>query len=73
MLIIMSFLFSKQEAEALETELLEDYRFGKQQLIEILGHSCAMAVTKVCMVRGILSHIVTALCGVNVRTPRGAQ
>ncbi|XP_068127373.1 yjeF N-terminal domain-containing protein 3 [Hyperolius riggenbachi] len=38
---------SKQEAEGLETELLEDYRFGKQQLIEILGHSCAMAVTKV--------------------------
>ncbi|XP_056374193.1 yjeF N-terminal domain-containing protein 3 [Hyla sarda] len=37
---------SKQEAEALETELLEDYRFGKQQLIEILGHSCAVAVTK---------------------------
>ncbi|XP_072011839.1 yjeF N-terminal domain-containing protein 3 isoform X2 [Engystomops pustulosus] len=37
----------KQEAEALETELLEDYRFGKQQLIEILGHSCAVAVTKV--------------------------
>ncbi|XP_077331557.1 yjeF N-terminal domain-containing protein 3 [Lithobates pipiens] len=38
---------SKQEAEAVETELLEDYRFGKQQFIEILGHSCAMAVTKV--------------------------
>ncbi|KAM5191576.1 yjeF N-terminal domain-containing protein 3 [Mantella aurantiaca] len=38
---------SKQEAEALETELLEDYRFGKQQLIEMLGHSCAMAITKV--------------------------
>ncbi|XP_072260694.1 yjeF N-terminal domain-containing protein 3 isoform X2 [Pyxicephalus adspersus] len=37
---------SKQEAEALETELLEDYRFGKQQLIEIMGHNCAMAVTK---------------------------
>ncbi|KAG8594929.1 hypothetical protein GDO81_001368, partial [Engystomops pustulosus] len=37
----------KQEAKALETELLEDYRFGKQQLIEILGHSCAVAVTKV--------------------------
>ncbi|XP_063770643.1 yjeF N-terminal domain-containing protein 3 isoform X3 [Pseudophryne corroboree] len=38
---------SKQEAEALEAELLEDYRFGKQQLIEILGHSCALAITKV--------------------------
>ncbi|KAE8632579.1 hypothetical protein XENTR_v10001588 [Xenopus tropicalis] len=38
---------SKQEAEALEADLLDDYRFGKQQLLEILGHSCAMAVTKV--------------------------
>lgn len=46
----MFFFPSKQEAEALETELLEDYRFGKQQFIEILGHSCAMAVTKVCCV-----------------------
>ncbi|KAM8962020.1 yjeF N-terminal domain-containing protein 3 [Pelodytes ibericus] len=31
---------------ALEKELLDDYRFGKQQLIEILGHSCAVAVSK---------------------------
>ncbi|XP_053558901.1 yjeF N-terminal domain-containing protein 3 [Bombina bombina] len=38
---------SKQDAEELERELLEDYRFGKQQLIEILGHCCAIAVTKV--------------------------
>ncbi|MEE6487940.1 hypothetical protein FKM82_015088 [Ascaphus truei] len=37
----------KQEAEAIERELLEDYRFGKQQLIEMLGHTCAVAVTKV--------------------------
>ncbi|XP_069646589.1 yjeF N-terminal domain-containing protein 3 isoform X1 [Haliaeetus albicilla] len=37
---------SKAEAEAIEKELLEDYRFGRQQLIEIWGHACAMAVTK---------------------------
>ncbi|KAM6107245.1 LOW QUALITY PROTEIN: yjeF N-terminal domain-containing protein 3 [Pterocles gutturalis] len=37
---------SKAEAEAMEKELLEDYRFGRQQLIEIWGHACAMAVTK---------------------------
>uniref|UniRef100_A0A8C3PRG8 Uncharacterized protein n=1 Tax=Calidris pygmaea TaxID=425635 RepID=A0A8C3PRG8_9CHAR len=35
------------EAEAMEKELLEDYRFGRQQLIEIWGHACAMAITKV--------------------------
>ncbi|XP_068021171.1 yjeF N-terminal domain-containing protein 3 isoform X1 [Melanerpes formicivorus] len=37
---------SRAEAEAIEKELLEDYRFGRQQLIEIWGHACAMAVTK---------------------------
>uniref|UniRef100_A0A8U7ND31 Uncharacterized protein n=1 Tax=Corvus moneduloides TaxID=1196302 RepID=A0A8U7ND31_CORMO len=31
----------------MEKELLEDYRFGRQQLIEIWGHACAVAVTKV--------------------------
>uniref|UniRef100_A0A8C3UBT4 Uncharacterized protein n=1 Tax=Catharus ustulatus TaxID=91951 RepID=A0A8C3UBT4_CATUS len=35
------------EAEALQRELLEDYRFGRQQLIEIWGHASAVAVTKV--------------------------
>nr|XP_033812396.1 yjeF N-terminal domain-containing protein 3 isoform X2 [Geotrypetes seraphini] len=39
-------LLSKQEAEEIERELLEDYRFGRQQLIEIFGHACAVAVTK---------------------------
>ncbi|XP_014793486.1 PREDICTED: yjeF N-terminal domain-containing protein 3 [Calidris pugnax] len=30
----------------MEKELLEDYRFGRQQLIEIWGHACAVAITK---------------------------
>ncbi|XP_066551883.1 yjeF N-terminal domain-containing 3 isoform X2 [Amia ocellicauda] len=37
---------SKAEASAIETELLKDYRFGEQQLIEIWGHACALAITK---------------------------
>ncbi|XP_071583895.1 yjeF N-terminal domain-containing protein 3 [Heliangelus exortis] len=37
---------STAEAEAMEQELLRDYRFGRQQLIEIWGHACAVAVTK---------------------------
>lgn len=37
---------SKEEASAIETELLRDYRFGQQQLIEIWGYSCAIAVAK---------------------------
>ncbi|KAM6041522.1 yjeF N-terminal domain-containing protein 3 isoform 1-T1 [Chlamydotis macqueenii] len=37
---------SKAEAQAMEKELLEDYRFGRQQLIEMWGHACAVAVTK---------------------------
>lgn len=40
---------SKGEAAAIETELLRDYRFGQQQLIEIWGQACALAITKVCM------------------------
>ncbi|GCC35222.1 yjeF N-terminal domain-containing 3 [Chiloscyllium punctatum] len=37
---------SKEEAKALEGELYEEYRFGQQQLIEMSGHSCAMAIAK---------------------------
>ncbi|XP_048354170.1 NAD(P)H-hydrate epimerase-like isoform X3 [Sphaerodactylus townsendi] len=37
---------SREEAEAIEKELLEEFRFGQQQLIEIWGHACAMAVAK---------------------------
>lgn len=32
----------------METELLRDYGFGWEQLAEILGHACAVAITKVC-------------------------
>ncbi|XP_007440331.1 yjeF N-terminal domain-containing protein 3 [Python bivittatus] len=38
---------SRAEAAAIEKELLEEFRFGHQQLIEIWGHASAMAVTKV--------------------------
>ncbi|KAG5850720.1 yjeF N-terminal domain-containing 3 [Anguilla rostrata] len=37
---------SKADAAAIETELLRDYRFGQQQLIEIWGHACAIAIAK---------------------------
>ncbi len=43
-----SFVFcSKEEAVAMETELLRDYGFGRQQLTEMLGHACATAIAKV--------------------------
>nr|XP_020039318.1 yjeF N-terminal domain-containing protein 3 isoform X3 [Castor canadensis] len=38
---------STAEAAALERELLEDYRFGRLQLVELCGHASAVAVTKV--------------------------
>lgn len=38
---------STAEAAALERELLEDYRFGRQQLVELCGHASAVAVAKV--------------------------
>ncbi|XP_042272969.1 yjeF N-terminal domain-containing 3 isoform X2 [Thunnus albacares] len=37
---------SKGEAASIETELVRDYKFGQQQLIEIWGHACALAITK---------------------------
>ncbi|XP_038132097.1 yjeF N-terminal domain-containing protein 3-like isoform X1 [Cyprinodon tularosa] len=36
----------KGDAVAIETELLRDYRFGQQQLIELWGQACALAITK---------------------------
>ncbi|MBN3279608.1 YJEN3 protein, partial [Polyodon spathula] len=36
----------KKEAAVIEKELLKEYRFGQQQLIEIWGHACALAITK---------------------------
>ncbi|XP_063132000.1 yjeF N-terminal domain-containing protein 3 isoform X3 [Rattus norvegicus] len=38
---------STSEAAALERELLDEYRFGQQQLVELCGHASAVAVTKV--------------------------
>ncbi|XP_018586677.1 yjeF N-terminal domain-containing protein 3-like isoform X2 [Scleropages formosus] len=37
---------SRAEAAAIETELLDEYRFGPQQLIEMRGYACAVAITK---------------------------
>ncbi|XP_066504297.1 yjeF N-terminal domain-containing 3 [Hoplias malabaricus] len=37
---------SKMEMAAVENELLKDYRFGQQQLIEMWGHASALAITK---------------------------
>lgn len=47
-LVSCSLSDSKEEAAAIETELVRDYRFGQQQLIEMWGHACALAITKVC-------------------------
>uniref|UniRef100_A0A673K2I4 YjeF N-terminal domain-containing protein 3-like n=1 Tax=Sinocyclocheilus rhinocerous TaxID=307959 RepID=A0A673K2I4_9TELE len=46
--VSLSVFYSKTEVATVETELLRDYRFGQQQLIEIWGHACAIAITKVC-------------------------
>ncbi|XP_038595822.1 yjeF N-terminal domain-containing protein 3 [Tachyglossus aculeatus] len=56
---------SKVEAAAMEKELIEDYKFGRQQLVEICGHACAMAVTKVFPVASLPKKQPTVLvvCG----------
>ncbi|XP_066492496.1 yjeF N-terminal domain-containing protein 3 [Tiliqua scincoides] len=55
----------REEAGAIEKELLEEFRFGHQQLIEIWGHACAMAVTKVFPLRSLSKKQPTLLvvCG----------
>ncbi|XP_053153105.1 yjeF N-terminal domain-containing protein 3 isoform X2 [Hemicordylus capensis] len=57
--------YLRDEAGAIERELLEEFRFGPQQLIEIWGHSCAMAVTKVFPLRSLPKKQPTLLviCG----------
>ncbi|XP_029415217.1 yjeF N-terminal domain-containing protein 3 isoform X2 [Nannospalax galili] len=40
------FSLSLAEAAALERELLEEYCFGRQQLVELCGYASAVAVTK---------------------------
>ncbi len=47
--VSLSIFNSKTEVATVETEILRDYRFGQQQLIEIWGHACAIAITKVCL------------------------
>ncbi|KAM9241682.1 LOW QUALITY PROTEIN: yjeF N-terminal domain-containing protein 3 [Dugong dugon] len=53
------------EAAALERELLEDYRFGRQQLAELCGHASAVAVTKVFPLAALSwkQRMVLVVCG----------
>ncbi|XP_048354169.1 yjeF N-terminal domain-containing 3-like isoform X2 [Sphaerodactylus townsendi] len=57
--------YLREEAEAIEKELLEEFRFGQQQLIEIWGHACAMAVAKVFPLHSLVKKQPTLLvvCG----------
>ncbi|KAJ8277316.1 hypothetical protein GJAV_G00073890 [Gymnothorax javanicus] len=56
---------SKADVAAIESELLKDYRFGQQQLIEIWGHACALAVAKAFPLRSMSKKQPTVLvvCG----------
>ncbi|KAI5931408.1 YjeF N-terminal domain-containing protein 3 [Manis javanica] len=53
------------EAAALERELLEDYRFGWQQLVELCGHASTLAVAKVFPLPALSrkQRIVLVVCG----------
>jgi NAD(P)H-hydrate epimerase len=43
----MSFGCSQSEAQAIDQELFTEYAFSVDQLMELAGHSCAIALTKV--------------------------
>ncbi|XP_028834228.1 yjeF N-terminal domain-containing protein 3-like [Denticeps clupeoides] len=56
---------SKNEAVAMELELLREYHFGPQQLTEIWGHACACAIAKAYPLRHLVKRQPTILviCG----------
>ncbi|XP_043119323.1 yjeF N-terminal domain-containing 3-like isoform X1 [Puntigrus tetrazona] len=56
---------SKEEAVAMETELLRDYGFRRQQLTEMLGHACATAIAKVFPLESLEKRqpTILVLCG----------
>ncbi|XP_041698545.1 yjeF N-terminal domain-containing 3 [Coregonus clupeaformis] len=55
---------SNEEAAALEAELLGEYGFGPQQLMEIWGHACAIAITKGFPLSSLKRHpTVLVICG----------
>ncbi|KAM6948184.1 yjeF N-terminal domain-containing 3-like [Aplochiton taeniatus] len=51
----------------MEAELLEEYRFGQQQLMEIWGHACAIAIAKAFPLNSLEKRQPTVLviCGPN--------
>jgi NAD(P)H-hydrate epimerase len=40
-------MYSQEEAQAIDNELFSEYAFSVDQLMELAGLSCAVAVTKV--------------------------
>ena len=40
-------LFSQKEAQAIDQELFTEYAFSVDQLMELAGYSCAVAIAKV--------------------------
>ena len=39
--------FSQKEAQDIDNELFDDYGFSVDQLMELAGYSCAVAIAKV--------------------------
>lgn len=56
------FFYSQEEAQKIDEELFTEYAFSVDQLMELAGYSCAVAITKVMFVfpEGFL--ILNLLC-----------
>nr|F7DL67.1 RecName: Full=NAD(P)H-hydrate epimerase; AltName: Full=Apolipoprotein A-I binding protein; AltName: Full=NAD(P)HX epimerase; Flags: Precursor [Xenopus tropicalis] len=56
---------SQEEAQAVDEELFNEYRFSVDQLMELAGLSCAVAITKAYPVSSFTSNLPTVLvvCG----------
>jgi len=46
-LIILIFIFSQEEAQNIDEDLFTEYQFTVEQLMELAGYSCAVAIAKV--------------------------
>ena len=53
------FCFSQEEAQNIDQDLFTEYGFSVDQLMELAGYSCAVAITRV----SVLTTVVWLQCG----------
>jgi hypothetical protein len=49
--------FSQKEAQSIDEELFNEYKFSLDQLMELAGYACAVAIENVNCVFGLMHYI----------------